>query len=205
MDPLQTPFTYFILAVLLLAIAVISYVLLRRRKRVWQRFARRHRLDFLGGGLPEQTEVRGSVENRPFRLYHEERSSDRGVLGVEEITLRLGILGSIPPGLRIRKKRISEEIDENFLTGDQDFDENVKVEAQDPEQLRSYLNQQRRQAVLRLIQLSDPDRSGVDIDAVYVTEREMLSNLPHLEERLAELLDIARILDNPLSGRGART
>lgn len=188
------------LVLALCAVAAISAYLLRRRRDVWKRFARRHGLRVVEAPSFGAPRLEGTVEGRRIALYAEEGGSDTGDMGFEVVTFRMKLVGAVPAGLEVAPGGVRGEIEKlagaaDVELGDEKFDSAVRVDADDPERLAAYLTRRRRRAVLELLALPHIEEAGVAEGAVYVTQREMISDLENLERRFRELLSLARRLD----------
>lgn len=192
----------FILAVVITLIGVVTFVsvaVIRSRRRVWARFARRHGLQYRADG--PRLEVTGRVQGRPFRLYTPRLSSDDGTLGVQDVRMELGLQGGLPADTSISRidgwvgaiDRASEA--EAIASGDEVFDRCVLIESAHKEQVLGYLTPDRREAIRRLLVDAQTDDAGVQGASVFIHDREMLTDLERLEERLGLMLRMAPRLD----------
>jgi hypothetical protein len=192
----------FVLAVVFTLIAVVTFVsvaLIRSRRRLWARFARRHGLTYQSDAA--RITVEGTVQQRPFQLFTPNDSSDVGPLGVQEVRMELGLRGNLPPDTMISRvqgwvgavDRITEA--EAVPTGDEQFDRQVLVESRAPDQALRYLTPPRRELIKTLVSDAHADDAGVEDSVVFIQDREMLTNLDRIEERLQLMLRLAPGLD----------
>jgi hypothetical protein len=200
-------FAGFILAVVITLIVVVTFVsvaLIRSRKRVWEQFARRHGLEYASGVADVQ--VHGTVHGRPFRLFTSHESSDSGPMGIQEVRMQLGILGSLPEQMRVSRvegwvgavDRMSEA--QATPTGDEEFDRAVLVEARDPNEAKEYLTAYRRELIGKLMADAHADDAGIDGRDLFIQDREMLTDIERIEQRLAIMLSLAPAFDGANGG-----
>ncbi len=182
-------------------VGVLSVVLLRRRRNLWAGFARHHGLVFrqLGRG---QLRVSGQLHQRPFELATVEESSDDGTLGVREVRMSLGLLTPPPAGVEvIRATGIVGTLQRSVgptpaPTGDQSFDEQAIVVAEDPAAAGPWLNQPRRRAIREFFDALGAAQAGVGPTGLWVSDREMLTSRERLEGRVAMLSETAQRIDS---------
>jgi len=180
-------------------IVFISVGVIRSRKRVWAQFARRHGLSYQSTAT--QVQVQGSVQGRPFRLFTAHESSDDGAMGIQQVRMQLGLRGRLPPDTRVsRVQGWVAAVDrlagmEAVPTGDDRFAEAVLVESAHPEQAKAYLNDHRRELILRLVSDAHADDAGIEGTSLFVQDREMLTDIERLERRLDLMLSLAPELD----------
>lgn len=188
---------------LLIGFGVLGYVVTvlvrRQRRHVWSDFARRHRLRLVTAGDDEAPAVLGRIDGREFRLELARIGSD-SELGVEEVHIGLQVHGTLPGGLRIESAsgligaaRRAQE-DRVVETGDEDFDTAVVVIADQPDQARSYLNEDRRRALLEVADYA-PGVAALEGDRLLIEDRTVLSDLARLDAHLVVLRRVAPILD----------
>jgi hypothetical protein len=184
---------------LMVLIAFISVGLIRSRKRAWQQFARSHGLVYESGATA--IGVHGMVDGRPFRLFTSEESSDVGPMGVQEVRMQIGLRGDLPTDTRISRvaglvgavdRMASSEV---MSTGDEEFDSVALVESANPDQAQAYLTPQRRELIRKLVSDSRADDAGIDGSDLFIQDREMLTNLERVEQRLELMLRLAPGLD----------
>jgi hypothetical protein len=192
----------FILAVVLTLIAVavvVSAALLRGRRQVWARFARRHGFDYSTDAA--RIEVRGIIDNRGLRLFTPDESSDVGELGIQEVRMQVGLHGQLPPGIHISRLAGWAGASESLAglpaisTGDEQFDQQVFVQSEDPDRARRYLTPERRELVLKLVSDSQANDAGLDGASLFIADREMIADQRRIDERLRLLLSLAPGLD----------
>lgn len=192
----------FILAVvisLIVVIALLSVILIRGRKRVWEQFARRHGLVYERADTT--TGVHGTVNGRSFRLSTPQDSSDVGPLGIQSVRMQIGLRGDFPSETRISRAqgwvatvdRLAQA--EAVATGDEKFDALVLVESAEPEKIRAYLTPQRRALIRELVVDSGASDAGIDGAELFIQDREMLTDSKRIEQRLELMLKLASGLD----------
>lgn len=192
----------FILAAVVTLIAVVavaSIILIRGRKRVWEQFARRHGLAYERADTT--TGVHGTVSGRPFCLSTPQDSSDVGPLGIQSVRMQIGLRGDLPTDTRISRAegwvatvdRLAQA--EAVTTGDEEFEALVLVESAEPEQVRAYLTPQRRALIRELVVDSGASDAGIDGAELFIQDREMLTDLKRIEQRLELMLKLAPGLD----------
>jgi hypothetical protein len=186
---------------IVLAIIAISVGASRRRKDVWEHFARRHQ--FVYDQTPDgRFSVRGVLDSRPLELKLSKASSDTGVLGVEEVRMAAEVRGPLPPGLELARAdgligEVSHKLDPDHIsTGDEQFDRTVIVKGDHPPAVIGYLTEPRRRALERLCGSVPGAIAGLADRQVFIQDREMISEPEHLERRMRTLLDVARVLDH---------
>jgi hypothetical protein len=191
-----------ILAVVITLIAVATFVsvaMLRNRRRVWERFARRHGLHYRADTT--SIDVTGNIQGRRFRLFTPQVSSDSGTLGVQDVRMELGLHGNLPADTLISKvggwvgaiDRASEA--EAVTSGDEAFDRSVLIESASKDSALTYLTPDRRALISELLTDAHADDGGIDGDVLFVQDREMLTDLDRIEQRLAIMLRLAPGLD----------
>jgi hypothetical protein len=187
--------------VVLLAVAIgVSAWLGRKRRSVWQRFARRHRLQY-GEPRPGLPQVTGQIDGRPVRLTVAGQGSDTGELGVQEVRLSVGVARGVPAGVEISPRGLvaaaAEMMEgESVRTGDDEFDRRAVVRGE-PDQVRAWLDDSRRRALERLFAVKPSGTSGMQGANVYIQSREMVASPDELDRWLDELMRTARELDSP--------
>ena len=189
-----------VIALLALAAAAVWFLAARRRHEVWRRFARAHGLQRLPGTSLRHLRLGGTVDGRAFELYTAQASSDTGVLGVEEIVMKLVLRGPLPAGFAASRGGVLGEVEktlahEGAVRVDPALDERVRVSGEDPQAVRAFLTPARRAALAELVSVESACIPGVEEGAVFLREREMISSPAHLESRLALLRSVAARLD----------
>ena len=171
-------------------------LMVRRRRRVWRRFAAIHRLEVVED-TPAPT-VQGTVGGLPVRLAVAESSSDTGWMGMETVRLEVGLDPErLPADLEVRLRTGVEPDAEAVPTGDAAVDETFIVTARDPGGAVSHLSPRRVAALAILATLAEQARVGLDNGQLWLEERRARSRLAHLEQRLHTLLAVARDLGRP--------
>jgi hypothetical protein len=175
------------------------WLLVRRRRNVWRRFARRHGLRAVKGATSPRLE--GVITGRPFALTMTSGGSDSEELGIVDVEMSLGLHGTLPAGLEIEDatgligeaQRVLEE--HGFATGDEDFDRSVVVRGADAPGIVAYLTPDRRRAFRELVERHSTGEVGLAAGCIYLRDRELLSRIEDLESRLAVLVHLAPALD----------
>lgn len=177
----------------------LSRGMARRRRDVWQQFAQRHALRYRDQPAPQ---VEGVLEGRPVRLAVLSESSDTGVAGVEQVSMEVGILGPLPPGLQVmpaegivgEAQRLADRA--IIETGDEEFDRRVIVHCDRPQEAVEYLDESRRRAILDLMGHREYEPGIRDRKASF-RDRTMFTEFEACERQLRVLLEIAKRLDGP--------
>ena len=180
--------------------AAATYLLRRRRFRVWRAFARRHGLRFRGpkGKGTRRPAVKGSIDGREVVLAVSRESSDTGVLGIEEERLEVGLKCDVPTGLEIvQRVGVEELLDlESFTTGDDAFDARARVVADEPEAARAFLTADRREALRRLLEGAEGHISGLERGRLFIRRRTGAERIELLDDMLERLLRCADEIDD---------
>jgi hypothetical protein len=189
------------LALFVVAVIVVGVLwtlaVRRRRWATWRRFADKHDLQFQESPEPRVT---GTVRKFPISLYIEHSSSEDGELGVEDVVMsvRLSnapqklVLESNPGVIGEVAKSLENEVIE---TGDPQFDEQMEISEGKPEDVREYLNDQRRRALLELVNNTGSAVVELQYGELRVKERERISNLSHLDGLLEALIQAAEHME----------
>lgn len=188
------------LVVLAVVVVIVSATLVRGRKQVWKRFARRNGLVFESDGA--RAAVHGTIGRRHMRLHTSQDTSDAGLMGVQEVRMSIGLGPATPPLLFVSRaegvvgsvRKASDA--ERVTTGDDTFDAKTLVEGKPAEAVRAYLTPHRRRVLEEFLAATDADDAGIAEGALFVEDREMLSDEPRLQERLDLMLEVATQLDH---------
>jgi hypothetical protein len=181
---------------LVVAILVITVVLRRQRHRAWRRFARRHGLTYRRG-TSRRPQVTGRIDGRPCRLRISDQSSDTGLAGVEVVELSIEADFAAPPGLEIRAGTKIDPLvgDEGVATGDDAFDDRLRVKGENEEQILEFLDPVRRRTILDLFDGADPGTALLRGAELSIRRRRAVSRLADVEADLALLVRVARRLE----------
>jgi hypothetical protein len=187
------------LAVLVVAGAAGWWILVVRRRDVWRRFARRHRLKVIETGVLPRLE--GTVHGRPFVLAAASGGSDAEEFGIVDVELSLGLFGPLPERLEMEDatgvigeaQRVLEG--HTISTGDAEFDHSVVVRGADAGAVQAYLDPGRRQAFRDLVERHASGEVGLAAGRIYLRDRELVSSLEELESRLSLLRQAAPAFD----------
>lgn len=193
-------------AALIAGAVVVAVWAKSRRRAVWRRFARRHGLRFVENR--GRLVVAGMLGNRLVTLTVPEEGSDGEELGVEEVRIDVSLEGPLPRGLQLAEgglivgeaeRAFGEQVIE---TGDPEFDRRVVVKGADAEAIRDYLAEERRRALLELLDGEAGWTVLMDERRVALEKRSLVGRLEELEDRLERLLAVAPLLDRVDRGGG---
>jgi hypothetical protein len=189
-------------AVVLACVGVGAAVTLgvgRRRRNVWKRFARRHRLRYVEeASLPH---VIGTLDGRPFELTVSGGGSDNE-LGMQQFTMSLGLTRPAEVSLEAWKARTLTSGVERTAnpqavdTGDEEFDRAVVVTAESPVDCAAWLTPVRRQALSPLVASAGDAVVCVEDSWLSLKDRDFIPHIDALEGWAAALRDAARALDS---------
>lgn len=177
-----------------LAAAGVTVPLLLRRRMVWQRFARRHGLEFQTAG--NRPAVRGVLDGRPVALLTTAERADGGA-GPADVELTVGLLRPLPDGLAVESRSAADPsaAAEHVGTGDGPFDARILVRGRDPDEVAGWLNPRRRRALLDLLEAPAPAVVAVTGGAIRIREPGAATSLARLDTGLAAVLAAARALE----------
>lgn len=179
------------------ALAVIGTMLMmRRRSEVWRRFARRHGLRFARGDRGPRVE--GLIDGRRVVLEAGAGSSDRGLFAVEPVELSVEARVRAPAGFEVLPRTSLDPLvgEPGVRTGDAVFDRVARVDGDDADELRAWLDEARRAAVAELVEAADRDIAGVLGTRLFIRRRRAASRRGRLEADLEVLLAAARNLED---------
>ena len=193
---------------LLLAVVVgaaalaVALWLRRRRDREWRRLARRLGLDVSRHRLHGAPILTGRFRGRRVRVHASDESSDTGLETVADAEIAVRLATAPPSGLRIRYQAAGESVEPSIVTGDEEFDEEAWVGADDPGEAQAWLVERRRRALRRLLELDAGLLGGVRGRWVWVRDGHATGDRERLEARLRQLDAIAAALegDDGLTG-----
>jgi hypothetical protein len=182
------------------AITAMSLFLVWRRFGNWRRFAARHGLRFSMKSWFREPMVSGQIEGRTFRLYKAPVSSDTGLLGVEMVAMSVGLLSPLPEQMEVSTRGpaghpVNWPEEQAIDLGDEEFDQRFAVRGRNHTEILLYMNEQRRGALLRLLDSQDAMQVGIQSGEVSLIQRRMFSEMDYLEERMRLMLDVARQLE----------
>lgn len=186
-----------LLILFIVLLAVVTVVLRRQRHRAWRAFANRYDLFFQreSNGRPLVT---GEIDGRRCRLAISTESSGTGIAGVEVIELSLtGRFGS-PDGLVIQPGTSIDPLildDEPITTGDDAFDDIVRILGDDPHLIRSFLTPARREALRPLFEETDWDSAELRGAELVIRQRRAISRVEVIDDGLHTLLETSRRLE----------
>jgi len=161
----------------------------------WRKLADRH-------GLRQVNEwegkkalvVHGDLDGRPFLMENIEVGGQQKHFQTQ-ISLQLG--EHLPAGLFFGSERFGKGVFKKMLVGeeieigDTEFDAAVVIRADDPGKLKTYLTDDRKAAVLRLV----GNKATLEDGKVVLKAPKELHNLQELEFLIEEMRAVARILD----------
>ncbi len=179
-------------------VAMISWLLKRRRRDTWQTFARRHHLAFANSTASPR--VRGQLQGRSIEVATVETGSDQDVGGVAVVTMSIG-LRSAPsgmtaegmPGLIGDLATLMEDRVE--FVDHLHFHNHAIVKGHDESLIRKYWNESRQGAFLRLIEQAPCDQIAIHESLLVAELRDIVSNHDQLERLLSLLMAAAGELD----------
>ena len=186
-------------------VAVITWLLKRRRRDVWRDLARRHGLTF--AERSDGPRVTGRTDGRRVEVFINDASSDRDVGGVEVVRIAVGLRG-VPGGMTaegvpgligdlavLAEKRIEFQPEE--------FNRDVLVKGEEAA-ARDYWNEQRKQAFLDLVRTAPCDQIVLREGTLAAELREIVSDRRRLEQLMHQLLHSAALLEESTGEQGAR-
>lgn len=179
----------------------LTFWAVRKRRSIWKKFAAVHGVSYLSASAHPRIE--GRVDSRNFSMLVTDRSSDRGLFGIELIEMRLAIDTGIKAAFDITNEgpaitALREATGDDgivHVTADE-FDQSTASRSEDTATLREFLTDERRSAILTLID----ECAGCDVHVtpseIVVTERTMVKSMEGLTQRLAAIRKAAASLDD---------
>lgn len=177
--------------------AVLSVVLIRRRKTIWQQFAARHRLQYRDEA--DGPVVRGILLGRAFEMTVSSRSSDTDALGVQVVCMSVA-LENVPVGLEISSApgligSLQKSLDEDAVAlGDDAFDSVALLKSENEGAASEYLSPARKRTIESLIRESSPEQVMIKDHRLTIENRTMFSRLELLEQHSRRLVRDADML-----------
>ena len=177
---------------------VVSIALNRRRKDIWNRFAKRHGLAIVDS--EDRLMLHGEIADSPIEISIVDESSDSGTLGVQVIEISTPV-PNLPDGLVVEsapgivgtlRKALESAATE---TGDENFDRLTVVQCENESAAVDYLTPVRKNAIASLIEQVTPAFVDLEVGALRIEDREMFSRIERLEERTRDLLNCATVLN----------
>lgn len=187
-----------VLVALIIGLTVATIVLRKRRRTVWQQFARRHRLiaaENQAGPL-----VTGMLGGHRFLLEVTQESSDTGALGVEEVRMALMFHTGLPQRTLIQSAvgwvgDLDQSLHpEQVRVGQPEFDRNLMVFSDDTEATRGWLTQRRQDGLLKLAMGHPDQQMTCDSQQLTLQTRDVISSPGQLHDMLTSLLNTAEVL-----------
>lgn len=138
--------------------------------------------------------VHGDFDGRPFLMENIEVGGQQKHFQTQ-ISLHLGT--RIPAGLFLGPERFGKGmfkkmiVGEEIEIGDAEFDAKVVIRADDPKALKAYLTDERKAAVLRLLEI----KAHLEDGKVLMKAPKELHHLQELESILEGMRAAARVLD----------
>jgi len=174
---------------------IFARVRLDQAEDSWRKLADRH-------GLRQATEwegkkalvVYGDLDGRPFLMENIEVGGQQKHFQTQ-ISLQLG--DRLPAGLFLGPERFGKGVFKKMIVGeeieigDAEFDAKVVIRGDDPKEVKAYLTDERKAAVLRLVEI----KANVEEGKILLKAPKELHQLQELELFLEEMRAAARILD----------
>ena len=137
--------------------------------------------------------VHGELDGRPFLMENIEVGGQQKHFQTQ-ISLHLGT--RIPAGLFLGPERFGKGmfkkmiVGEEIEIGDAEFDAKVVIRGDNPKELEAYLSDERKAAVLRLLEI----KANVEDGKILLKAPKELHHLQELESLLEEMRAAARVL-----------
>lgn len=165
-------------------------------QEAWRKLAARHRLSFEPGRrVVHNTKVTGALAGRPFLLQRAGGNKDAA------FCMELGLRGLLPVGLTMKptgehlaahRAVLGVPVSEVAKrTGKVKINDEMSVEATDPDDLPAYLTAERKRAALQLADVG----GELDDDKLRVTVTKHADDLEDLDQALRTLAAVAPLLD----------
>lgn len=186
------------LALVAVAAAAIGSVWLqRRREHEWKRVARRLKLQFSQSATGPR--IRGSLRGCAVEVSTCEEGSDAE--GAVAVTRTRAAVGGLPAGMQAEGApgligELTHLSEERLLTGDEAFDQNVHLLAEDRAAALRWWNPRRRALFLDAVQHWNYDRLLLSEGFLAVEQRTLLSDHRQLEQLLLLLAGAAPQLES---------
>ncbi len=178
-----------------LLLLIFARVRTNQAEDSWRKLADRH-------GLRQTTEwegkkalvVHGDLDGRPFLMKNIEVGGQQKHFQTQ-ISLQLS--DRLPAGLFLGPERFGKGVFKKMIVGeeieigDAEFDAKVVIRADDPREVKAYLTDERKAAVLRLVE----NKINVEDGMILLKAPKQLHHLQELEFFLEEMRAAARILD----------
>lgn len=188
--------------VFLAAIAALAgagwWALAVRRRDLWRRFARRHRLERVDSAVGRF--FSGYDDGRAIEIGSAPEGSDDLTGAIEHTTIRTPLRGPLPAGLVIqRADGVVGTVQRSLATDpiptdDRQFDAQFVARADDEQALRAYLTPRRRAALQGLLVESGRD-VNVREGRLVIRDRELALSMDRLDQRWRTALAVALALD----------
>lgn len=180
----------------LVLLAAGSWMLIQRREEEWKVLARKLGLAFSHD--EEGPRIQGTYRSRAVEISIPPESSDASgpvVVAVVAVGLRnapAGMIAEATPGL---VGEISNLAEEHAVTGDDDFDRNVHLRADNESAAVSYWTPERRRVFLNLVEQQGEERLQIADGRLSVELRGLLNDHREIRAWLDRLIAAAQELD----------
>lgn len=199
----------YVLTFFVLTVAIAAIVYFRRGKRArrnWLSLAARYGLEYTPPGPAEVLsrkaaiafqdpgEVKGVLDGLPFRLYVAiyGTSKDRRIFTIIKVEIP-----GVPDGLKIYQTNVFNKFmtylgAQDIITGDPEFDRVFVVKGDNQDEALSWLNDQRRQALLKIM----GDNSSMDIreGSLHFQQGEVCADAEVLEGAIQNMRELIPFL-----------
>jgi hypothetical protein len=138
--------------------------------------------------------VHGDLDGRPFLMQNIEVGGQQKHFQTQ-ISIQLG--NRLPGGLFLGPERFGKGVFKKMIVGeeieigDAEFDAMVVIRAEDPKALKAYLTDERKAAVLKILEI----KANLEDGKILLKAPKELHNLQELEFLLEEMRAAARVLD----------
>ncbi len=188
----------FVLAILLLCVLLLLLYFktdgLGQRDH-WRAFARAHGFEYSSEPQPK---VWGKVGECKFELLSSTESSDGAELGITEKRMSLSLSKPEPDGLEVREigglvGSLSRALEEQaFATNDEEFDNIFVVCCTDQERALSYLDSDKRAALLAATAEQDDSFLNLKNGSVYFEKKARVLEAEELEALYSALCELEK-------------
>lgn len=190
-------YVYVILVSLVVLAAGLSWFLRKHRRDVWQQWAHSKRLTYLAP--PAGPRITGQIGRYQVTVEsHAEGSDTEGPVEIVRFCVTLeGLPANLDaegvPGLIGELAQLGED---RILTGDETFDRDVIVRANENRQeILDFWTPVRREAFLKLVNEAPCDQILLQGETLIGEEREIISSQQHLDRLADALLSAADVLN----------
>jgi hypothetical protein len=162
----------------------------------WRLLADRHGLRYATEWQGKKSlVVHGDLDGRAFLMENVEVGGGQQKHSQTQISLQLG--DRLPAGLFLGPERFGKGVfkkmivGEEIEVGDAEFDAAVVIRAEDSKDVVAYLTDERRAAVLKILEI----KATVEDGKIFLKAPKQLHKLQELEHYLEEMRAAARVLD----------